>query len=123
MIQKTYAARMKRIHAMLRGIAAHWEQLEKHGATSEFRETLTIFTENLQQIQEQRQTIKKLSIEATTAKNLNLNKAERLCSKARKWVRREFPPEAWIEFGFEKGQYGKEANRQKNQGVTDEDKK
>lgn len=123
MFQRTYTARVKRIHAMLSGLAAHQDQMEKHGATSEFRETLTIFKENLQQIQEQRQTLRKLSIEATTVKNLNLNKAERLCSKARKWVRHEFPPETWIEFGFKKGEYGKKADNQKTKGVTDERQK
>lgn len=114
MVSKTYTARVNRVHAMLKGLTAHLGSLEKHGANPEFLESLAIFMNNLHEIQKQRRTLKKLAIEATTAKNLNLNNAERLCSKARKWVRREFPPEAWPEFGFAKGEYAKE----KPGGVT-----
>ncbi len=115
MIQKTYTARMNRVRTMLKGLTAHPDQLEKHGATPEFRKALAIFQENLQQIQGQRRNIKRLSLEATTAKNLNLKNAERLCSKARKWVRREFPPETWAEFGFTKGEYNKDKGKGENE--------
>ncbi|HBF36960.1 MAG TPA: hypothetical protein DDW50_06525 [Firmicutes bacterium] len=46
-------------------------------------------------------------MQATAAKNCNLKEAERLCNQARKWVRRELPAEAWTEFDFRKGEYGK----------------
>jgi hypothetical protein len=107
MISRTYTARMKRVRSMAKGLTGHLDPMEKQGATPEFLASLALFQENLHQIQRQRQVLKKTSMQATAAKNCNLKEAERLCSQARKWVRRELPAEAWTEFGFRKGEYGK----------------
>ena len=107
MIQKTYTARIKRIRSMLKGLIAGQEQLQKYGATPEFLASLAMFKGNLSQIQQHRQALKQNSIAATAAKNCSLKEAERLCSRARKWIRRQFPPDVWAEFGFRKGEYGK----------------
>jgi hypothetical protein len=107
MIQKTYSARIKRIRSMLNGLIAGQEQLQKYGATPDFLASLAMFKGNLSQIQQHRQDLKQHSIAATAAKNCSLKEAEHLCSQARKWVRRQFAPDVWGEFGFRKGEYGK----------------
>jgi hypothetical protein len=114
MIQKTYSARIKRIGSMLKGLIASQEQLQKYGATPEFLTSLTMFKSNLSQIQQHRQDLKQQSIAATAAKNCSLKEAERLCSQARKWVRREFAPDVWTEFGFQKGEYGENKSKSEN---------
>ncbi|HBF37929.1 MAG TPA: hypothetical protein DDW50_11470 [Firmicutes bacterium] len=118
MFQRTDTARMNRVRSMLKGLTAYLEQLDKYGANPGFLASLALFKGNLHQIQEYRKTLKKNSwncsnnsqknarvFSATAAKNCNLKKAEHLCSKARKWVRREFPAEVWPEFGFRKGEF------------------
>ncbi len=119
MIQKTYTARINRVRSMVSGLTTYLEQLEKHGASPEFLAALSLFKGNLHQIQEYRRTLKKDSLEATAAKNCNLKEAEHLCSRARKWVRREFPAEVWPQFGFRKGEYkikSKEKNEKSKKG-------
>jgi hypothetical protein len=107
MIKKTYTARINRVRNMQDGLQAHLKQLARLGATPEFLAKLTRLQGSVYQIQEQRKTLKNIAMEATAAKNRNLKEAEKLCSKARKWVRRQFPQETWSEFGFRKGEYGK----------------
>lgn len=111
MIKRTYTTRMNRVRSMLCGLSAHAEQLAGYGATPEFLANLALLHEGVNRIQAQRKVIKNSAMEATAAKNRNLKAAEQLCSKARKWVRSELPQAAWQEFGFRKGEYGKNDNQ------------
>jgi hypothetical protein len=106
---RTYTARMNRIHSMVKGLTDHLDPMAKEGATLDFLASLILFQENTRRIQKERQALKKNSLQATAAKNCNLKEAEKMCSKARKWVRRELPPEAWTQFGFKKGEFAKKA--------------
>jgi hypothetical protein len=112
MFKRTYTAKINRVRSMLKGLTAYLERLDKYGANPEFLASLALFKGNLSQIQKYRQTLKKNSIKATAAKNCNLKEAERLCSRARKWVRREFSAEVWPEFGFRKGEFKKEKSKE-----------
>ena len=104
MIEKTFKARYSRINNMLKGLKSRPGQFSKYGATPEFLKQLTGIYEEVNQIQKQRRAIKKTSIAATAAKNRSLKEAEKLCGKARKWIRLELPADAWPEFGFKKGE-------------------
>jgi hypothetical protein len=106
-MQRTYTARMNRIRSMVTGLTDLLDPLEKQKVTLDFLASLILFQENTRRIQKERQASKKASMQATAAKNCNLKKAERMCSKARKWIRRELPPEVWTEFGFKKGEFAK----------------
>ena len=94
MIKKTFTARYNRIHSMMAGLYGHTEEFAKYGATPEFLNELSQLYEKVHQIQKRRRAIKKSSLAATAAKDLNLKEAEKLCSTARKWVRNEFPADA-----------------------------
>ena len=107
MIRKTFTARYGRIRSMLRGLKNHPGRFDKYGATPVFLNKLTGLYVEVGRIQKRRRDIKEKSIAATADKNRNLKEAEKLCSKARKWVRRELPAQAWPVFGFFKGEYAK----------------
>ena len=107
MIKKTFSARYGRIRSMMIGLYNHHQEFAKYGASPEFLNDLSQLYEKVHQIQKRRKAIKKSSISATAAKDLELKEAEKLCNAARKWVRRELPADAWPEFGFKKGEYAK----------------
>ena len=117
MIEKTFTARYTRIQSMLKGLKSHTGQFSKYGATPEFQNRITRLYEEVNTIQKQRQAIKKTSLEATAAKNHSLKEAEKLCGKARKWIRLELPADAWPEFGFKKGEYQKEKKSMEKSNV------
>ncbi len=117
MIKKNFTARYSRVHNMLKGLKSHTGQFSKYGATPEFLNQLTGIYAAVNQIQKQRRAIKKTSLEATAAKNHSLKEAEKLCGKARKWIRLELPADAWPEFGFKKGEYQKEKKSMEKSNV------
>jgi hypothetical protein len=107
MIEKTFAARYSRIRSMMIGLYRHSEEFTPSGASPEFLTELSYLYTEVKRIQKRRRVLQKNSLGATAAKNRSLAQAEKLCGKARKWVRRKLPAEAWPEFGFKKGEYAR----------------